>query len=33
VQGDNPAGLLVELRAFLADPDAGTPNREVAPKG
>ena len=32
VQGDNPAALLVELRAFLADPEAGTPNREVAPK-
>jgi pimeloyl-ACP methyl ester carboxylesterase len=33
VQGDNPAALLVELRAFLADPEAGMPNREVAPKG
>jgi len=32
VQGDNPAALLVELRAFLADPEAGTPDREVAPK-
>ena len=33
VQGDNPAALLVELRAFLADPEAGTANREVAPEG